>query len=504
MKRAIICFGLPLLLLHVASVFAQTVATNANTAQKKGTTYNLTFDGKKYSVKTLMIGGKTLKYRAFENIVYVKYPVDTKYQCMNFYVPEEYYEGKSIGNYTSETAPIFFPNAVGGYMPGEPDKPGESREGGPNAVSVALSKGFVAACPGARGRTTKNANGAYTGKAPTCIVDLKAAVRYLRYNDKIMPGSAERIISNGTSAGGALSALLGATGNSKDYEPYLKELGAAEARDDIFAASCYCPITNLDHADMAYEWLFNGVNEYKQMVMPKMIDWHMERKEVKGLLSADQIQVSNELKTLFPAYVNSLGLKKADGTTLTLNADGNGSFKDYVKSYVIASAQKEMDSGKDLSSLKWLTIKDGKVMDLDFAAYVQYTGRMKTPSAFDGLDLSTGENGLFGTEAVDARHFTAFGMDHSTVKAGTIADKNLVKILNPMNYIGTANATTSKYWRIRHGTVDRDTSLAIPTILATTLLNKGFTVDFALPWDRPHSGDYDLEELFAWVNMICR
>ena len=26
----------------------------------------------------------------------------------------------------------------------------------------------------------------------------------------------------------------------------------------------YCPITNLENADMAYEWIFNGVNEYHQ------------------------------------------------------------------------------------------------------------------------------------------------------------------------------------------------------------------------------------------------
>ena len=53
---------------------------------------------------------------------------------------------------------------------------------------------------------------------------MKAAVRYLRYNDNKMPGRADRIISNGTSAGGAVSALLGATGNNKDYEPYWRKL----------------------------------------------------------------------------------------------------------------------------------------------------------------------------------------------------------------------------------------------------------------------------------------
>ena len=51
---------------------------------------------------------------------------------------------------------------------------------------VALSKGYVVASPGARGRTE------LTGKAPAAIVDLKAAVRYLKANDKVMPGDAEK------------------------------------------------------------------------------------------------------------------------------------------------------------------------------------------------------------------------------------------------------------------------------------------------------------------------
>ena len=73
-----------------------------------------------------------------------------------------------------------------------------------------------------------------------------------------------------------------------------------------------------------------------------------------------------------------------------------------------------------------------------------------------------------------------------------------------MYYIGTDGTKTSKYWRIRHGSKDKDTGLAISAALATLLENKGFTVDYALPWDRPHSGDYDLPELFAWIDGIAR
>ena len=50
---------------------------------------------------------------------------------------------------------------------------------------------------------------------------------------------AEHIITDGTSAGGAMSSLLGFTGNNPSYEPMLKAMGAADTRDDVFASVCY-------------------------------------------------------------------------------------------------------------------------------------------------------------------------------------------------------------------------------------------------------------------------
>ena len=517
-----------------------------------GARYSLVFDTNQFTVKTLKVGDQTVTYRAYEGIVYVANPVDTNYQSMNVYVPVEYYEGKSVGAYNAETAPIFLPISVGGYMPGRAARPGgfggrggpggppggpggpgdlagpggpsgpgepsarrdfEGRGGpggmggpegpggpggfggpggpggpGGGAIGAALLKGLVVAAPGARGRTLRDENGRYTGKAPACIVDLKAAVRYLRHNAKLIPGNAERIISNGTSAGGALSALLGATGNNADYGPYLKAIGAAEAPDAIFAASCYCPITDLDHADLAYEWLFNGIKSSSG--------------RGGGVLSPDQIKVSDQLKALFPAYVNSLGLKRPDQTALTLDANGEGPFKDYVKSFVIASAQTALRAGKDLSGMAWLTIKDGTVSDIDFGKFVAYATRMKTPPAFDSLGLRSPENNLFGTTTIDSQHFTAFSKQQSPDYS--LADASVVKTMSPMPYIGAQGTTTAAHWRIRHGTVDRDTSLAVPVILATKLQNQGFDVDFAMPWAQGHGGDYDLDDLFAWITRICR
>ena len=192
-------------------------ATKAKAASAVKAVYSLDLDTTKYEKKMMTVDGKKVAFRAYENRVYVAHPVDTTYQAMNIYVPEGYFKGKSINGYTAKTAPIFLPNTVGGYMPGEPGQPSEQDRmtGGANAILVALSKGYVVAAPGARGRTNQGTDGSYTGKAPALIVDMKAAVRYLRHNSGRVPGDTEKIISNGTSAGGALSSLIGATGKQR-------------------------------------------------------------------------------------------------------------------------------------------------------------------------------------------------------------------------------------------------------------------------------------------------
>ncbi|MBB5336515.1 subtype B tannase [Pectinatus brassicae] len=495
----------------------QTANTN-NMVIKK--TYSLVFDAKKYTEETLTLNNKVIKYRAYRNMVYAAHPKNAQYESMNIFIPEAYFNNGTINDYKAKTAPIFMPNNVGGYMPGKAGEPSahDRMSGTANAALVALSKGYVVAAPAIRGRTTIGSDGkTYVGKAPAFIVDYKAAVRYLRYNKKRLPaGDTEKIISDGTSAGGALSALLGATGNSKDFAPYLKEIGAANERDDIFASVDYCPITNLEHADMAYEWVFNGVNTYHQRMMPPMpnklnADVKMNRPgnappdiSTALLMTNKEIIVSGELKQLFPAYLNSLKLKDKNGKILTLDAAGNGSFKNYLESYYMASAQSALDKGEDLSKLDWLTIKNGKVTAMDLNKYAAYATRLKAAPAFDKLDLSSGENDEFGTINNIPRHFTVYSMKKTAADTAKMADKKEIKMLNPMNYIDAGKASVAPHWRIRHGAVDRDTSLAIPLILATKLMDNGYDVDFFSPWGKGHAGDYDLDKLFDWTDNICK
>ena len=489
--------------------------------------YDLNFNLNKYVSKETEVNGQKIKYRTYENIVYVKNPIDKEYQNMNIYIPEEYFNNLSIGNYNTNNAPIFFSNTVGGYMPGKADKVGLGRDGKANSLTYALSKGYIVAAPGARGRTLTDGKGTYTGKAPAAIVDLKAAVRYLYLNDEIMPGDANKIISNGTSAGGALSALLGATGNSQDYLPYLQEIGAADTRDDIFAVSAYCPITNLENADSAYEWMYNGVNSYSRMEITRNTsaqeynDRSLTRSTIQGNLSDEEIEISNKLKNLFPTYLNNLKLRDDGGNLLTLDKNGNGNFKTYLANIIRDSANRALKEGKDISEFnKAFTIENNKVVAVDLDVYTHIGDRMKSPPAFDSLTATSGENNLFGDKKSDNKHFTKFSFDinnkaaieyfsegkfndkNNKIVIPKMADKNIIKMMNPMSYIN--NNTSTKYWRIRHGAIDKDTSLAIPAILALKLKNSGKIVDFSSPWGQGHGGDYDLEELFNWIEKVIK
>ena len=44
--------------------------------------------------------------------------------------------------------------------------------------------------------------------------------------------------------------------------------------------------------------------------------------------------------------------------------------------------------------------------------------------------------------------------------------------------------------------------LYITVLIILKLLNVGYDVNFFLPWNRPHSGDYNLNDLFEWLDSL--
>ncbi len=482
----------------------------------------LRFNPDNYTTQSIVMpNGEKVSYKAYEGIYYVRNVEDSTYQTLNIYVPDR------LANIPH--VPILLRTYVGGYMASTAKSPSPT-----DASGRALKEGYVVCIPGSRGANstvTKNGKTIYTGIAPNGLLDLKAAVRYLRYNDELIPGESELIFTDGTSAGGAMSSLLGATGNAKDYDPYLKKMGAADVRDDVFASICYCPITDLNHADMEYEWLYGCTNT-----------------GVRNL-STDQIAISNELASLAPDYINSLKLTETDGTPLTAD-----NYKDYIASFLLASAHRALEEGCEIPDTIGFTfyqdnsgpmggaprrgrggnipsMNDGReapsfgpgnaprfnkssdfVTGLDLDKYLSYVASvtpLKTPPAFDQMGVliptPSPENNVFGNELGVAANFTDFSLRHRLHDENAQLSDEMVKrvfIMNPMNFIGSDLSTIAHNWYIRHGAKDRDTSFLVPINLATKLQNAGKNVDFFLPWNRPHSGDYNLDDLFRWINTV--
>jgi hypothetical protein len=525
-RRALLGAGLAIGAAGVAGC-SRTGTAKSTSSGGSGAPYSLDFDAKAYKTLTTTVttadGEKQITYRFWTPIPYVANPINTDYQSLIVSVPVEI-DGKTVD---ASNAPILLANSVGGYFPASvkgasevggakmemggmngAERPQGGPSSGPDGVGapggdanamvgaggqqvslqkLALAAGYVVVEPGVRGRTLTDSAGKYFGTAPAAIVDLKAAVRYIRHHKGKLPGNVDHIISTGVSAGGALSSLLGASGDSPLYDPYLKELGAADASDAIFAVGAWCPITDLEHADMAYEWNWGAL------------------KPQSGKLDSD---VSAELKEKFPAYQKSLNLQGLGGFG-PLTADA---YSDYLLTFYLQPSATRylaaLPAAKRktyLSDNSWITWSGGKAT-FTYAEYLAHVAtRKKLAPAFDAFDLSAGENNEFGLDTTKARHFTLYSLREASGSRSKELDADLpekINLMNPMYFLGKKNAGRSTYWWIRLGTKDTDTSLTVSGNLAAAAAGLGDEVSHLMYWDAGHGANQDPDDFIRWIAKI--
>lgn len=457
-----------------------------------------------------------------EDVPYMARPDVPECQRLSIFAPKALMNPDGTPTRESKKVPVIFENSSAGYM-----QMPHTRLGAPGCCAEPyLNHGLVYITCGCRGRESRNARGELVGKAPMTLVDLKAAIRFLRHHRAALPGDFGRIISVGCSAGGAMSALLGVTGDNSAYEPYLKAAGAfMEESDAVFACQIYCPITDLEHADLAYEWCFGADRE--------CMDSHAGPAETMTPFKA---ALSRKLAARYVDYVNALGLRHPQtGVALTLNPDGRGGpFYDELMDYLSRSATDFLrrlqarslplacsveDYVRDQRD--WLRWDGNRAVVDDLDAYVlRHCRRMKPCTSFDTLSMGSGENQVFGSADQDYTHFNpAIGdaiaelKDRFPAEAEAYADaykaardealRRRVELLNPMNFIGTEERSVkAKHYRIRVGGSDADTSFSVAMTLAIRLQNAGFSVDYALVWDQPHTeADYP-GEVLKWIDSL--
>lgn len=477
--------------------------------------------------------------------VYCSNPTHSAQQSLTLYAPEAFINDDGTLNttavvegYTAETAPIIYWNSHGSYVGMAPLGIAglSTRSTQKGWVLDMIDHGFVICMVGERGKQTVAEDGGVIGRGPVAIADLKAGVRFLKHNSAVIPGDTNRIVSVGTSSGGAMSALLGASGNSAYYTPYLEEMGAVmDETDDVFATMAYCPITDLSHADYAYEWMFG--------------------EDTEGL---DDFQkaLSARLRAEYASYVNALELVDENGTPLTIPEDGSksgsyyewlagkyeASFEDYAENFETGYqgiATFANAGAADAEELSWLTYDaaagkatlvtpEGYDSALDAMILSGFRSRQKSVTSFDSLSPIGTDNDVFGVQGVaaddpaSARHFNQriaemlgemkdeFPEEYAAYYDAFYTDSHTAEVeewsiyLNAYSFLtGEAESSVSPHFRINMGVCDADTATAVSGTLALLLMKNGVDTEFNIMWGWGHNDCDTPTGLRDWVNAIC-
>lgn len=471
-------------------------------------------------------------------IDYCEKPVDEKFEKLAFFVPAAYMDATDNGNgtftcklnesaeingYTALKAPIVMPIATEGYFSAEALTE-DSFSATPfytESISNYTSQGLVYVFAGCRG---------IQEGAPTGVTDLKAAIRYVRYCDDVVAGDAENIFVFGMSGGSAQAAILGASGDSELYDPYLEAIGAVQGVSDAVAGSMdWCPIINLDTANAEYEWMMGCTRSER---------------------SAEEQAISDGLANAFAEYVNSAGFTDKDGNALTLTKSKEGIYQagtyyEYVKSVIEKSLNNYLSDTKfdDPDLINSYKNAKGYIDELNadkkWINYNEITNTATITSIADfanackkasdtlvAFDQPGSGNTLFGYGDSKGAHFDKILADilkklnskysaeyesqlNKTDSFGYSVEQR-VNMYTPLYYLmksreGYGKSTVAKYWRIRSGIEQPNTSVTTEINLALALQNYDGvkSVDFEEVWAQGHepverTGE-NTENFIKWV-----
>lgn len=408
---------------------------------------------------------------------------------------------KTVNGYTAETAPVVFPVDTEEYEPQVSPASYNYKQ-----ASAYLKQGFIYVCAGMRGKAGgQNEDGSsYSGGAPWGVADLKAAVRYYRYNKDVLPGDTEQIYCFGSGAGASQAAIMGASGNSDLYTAYLTEIGAAvedkegnELGDEIAGVMAWNPSAGLDYGSEAYEW---NLGQYIGGETREDGTWTKK--------------FSGDLISMYAEYINALKLTDEEGNELSLKKGGKGSFtKGSYYKYLASSLEDALNrfladtkfpyggyktSEEYIDALnseeEWITYDAASnTAEIDsMEAFAKYCKAAEKPvGAYDDLDRASAENDLFGTENTESLHFDttmsyllqeysfdygrldnwddavppAYSADTGTKDSLGNSVGTRQSMYNAMYYLspyyeGSGTSDTAKYWRINTSALRADTPVS--------------------------------------------
>ena len=397
MKRKALALLLALILAFSLVIPAAAVKTDdpLSIADAKVTKFTVKLDGKDLAITQLEDEYVASPTSLYGNQGFAKDGVNYVDQGISIYVPETatadspvYFmvdNGGWQGDNYSGRKQIYPEGTVVEDRNGKVVKGSYVSDSDTDNIGAALARGMVVVSFGCRSRNNDpDAAGNYLGHSPATMTDTKAALRYLRYNAaELGVGDMDRIVITGTSGGGALSAIIAASGNSADFYPSLYAIGAAGIEkqgdtyvstigDDVFGTIAYCPINDLREADQAYEWTYGTA---RKALVADGFEWWL----TKGMgPTAEKVKVVNDevmkaspvLAAAYPTYVESLNIPYGDGTLNGNNMEKamlallNAELADTLaegNTYEAMKAEVEQYGNKDSS---WLVQKEDGTLEI--------------------------------------------------------------------------------------------------------------------------------------------
>ena len=289
--------------------------------------------------------------------------------------------------YTAATAPVILNTGAAGY----------GNASNTLASATYAKEGYINVACGNRGKqdsyTDSEGKTVYTGDAPSCLADQKAAARFVKYNILLgnLPGSVYHWVSTGGSGGGAHAVMFAATSNHPDFYDYQIAVGAVgvyrnadgtydttvtidgqqvSLSDGTWGCVAYSPITSLYEADMAmaFEYSLDPDHTFNT-------DF---QKALAGVLAGEYMDYINGQNIIISegdlhADIDGDGLWNTDdiALTITFDADTNtygGTYVDLYRAKFIGNLESYLSGLDYAEGWTWFDAEGKALTDEVFAA----------------------------------------------------------------------------------------------------------------------------------------
>ncbi|MCR5126406.1 MAG: hypothetical protein K6B43_14610 [Treponema sp.] len=339
----------------------------------------------------------------------------------------------------------------------------------------------------------------HAGSRADTLLDFKSAIRFVRYNADLLPGTTDDFFVFGTGGGGITAAKIALSGDEKIYDAELEELGAAQTSDSVKGVGAWFSIKNADFSESISE-SSSGNNEKNKSEENALLQNSLLQTSIDDFLSVTNFPYKADFSSdrlPEPArpgeFVASGGLLEGKVVKKPRRGIPNPNEENEYK-------KKKEKRDNELNGIfetpfdyvAALNHEAKKNGGTDWIFYDEATSSAKITDA-DGLGFFLNQNEAEDSVKKSAVNENAGEKNESVKSLFSIA-------LSRKNAPDEKNADL---WRIRFGLFERNINLSRQVEFVRLLRENGFDVDFGAVWQARNevaesSGNTD-ENFALWL-----